>query len=102
MNQFTLALDQCTTASRAIVFRRDGQLVSLAQQEFPQIFPSPGHVEHDPDAIWSSQIATAREALARAGLSVQQIAAIGVTNQRETTVVWDRETDRKSTRLNSS
>src|SRR4029453_15523272 len=97
MNQFILALDQGTTSSRAIVFRRDGQLVSLAQQEFPQIFPSPGHVEHDPDAIWSSQIATAREALARAGLSVQQIAAIGVTNQRETTVVWDRETGKPVT-----
>ena len=75
----------------------DGQLVSLAQQEFPQIFPSPGHVEHDPEAIWSSQIATAREALARAGLSAQQIAAIGVTNQRETTVVWDRETGKPVT-----
>jgi glycerol kinase len=97
MNQFILALDQGTTSSRAIIFRRDGQLVSAAQQEFPQIFPSPGHVEHDPEAIWSSQIATAREALARAGLSAQQIAAIGVTNQRETTVVWDRETGKPVT-----
>ena len=97
MNQFILALDQGTTSSRAIVFRRDGQLVSVAQQEFPQIFPSPGHVEHDPEAIWSSQIATAREALARAGLSAQQIAGIGVTNQRETTVIWDRETGKPVT-----
>ncbi len=92
MNQFVLALDQGTTSSRAIVFRKDGQLVSSAQQEFPQIFPSPGHVEHDPEAIWSSQIATARDALARAGLAPSQIVAIGVTNQRETTIVWDRHT----------
>ena len=88
MSQFILALDQGTTSSRAIVFRKDGQLVSSAQQEFPQIYPSPGHVEHDPEAIWSSQIATARQALARAGLSATQICAIGVTNQRETTIVW--------------
>ncbi len=92
MSQFILALDQGTTSSRAIVFRKDGQLVSSAQREFPQIYPAPGHVEHDPEAIWSSQIATAREALARAGLSATQICAIGVTNQRETTIVWDRET----------
>jgi glycerol kinase len=92
MSQFILALDQGTTSSRAIVFRRDGQLVSSAQQEFPQIFPSPGHVEHDPEAIWQSQLGTARDALARAGLSAKQIAAIGVTNQRETTVLWDRAT----------
>ena len=92
MSQFILALDQGTTSSRAIVFRRDGQLVSVAQQEFPQIFPSPGHVEHDPEAIWASQLATAREALARAGLAARQIAAIGVTNQRETTVLWDKST----------
>ena len=92
MNQFVLALDQGTTSSRAIVFRKDGQLVSSAQQEFPQLFPSPGHVEHDPEAIWSSQIATARDALARAGLAPSQIVAIGVTNQRETTIVWDRHT----------
>ena len=82
MNQFILALDQGTTSSRAVVFRRDGQLVALAQQEFPQIFPSPGHVEHDPEAIWSSQIATAREALARAGLSAQQIAGPDVRGSR--------------------
>jgi glycerol kinase len=97
MTQFILALDQGTTSSRAIVFRRDGQLVSVAQQEFPQIFPSPGHVEHDPEAIWTSQLATAKEALARAGLSARQIAAIGVTNQRETTIVWDRETGKPVT-----
>ena len=97
MNQFILALDQGTTSSRAIVFRRDGQLVSSAQQEFPQIFPSPGHVEHDPEAIWRSQLATAKDALARAGLSPRQIAGIGVTNQRETVVLWDRETGKPAT-----
>jgi glycerol kinase len=90
MSRFILALDQGTTSSRAIVFRKDGSVVSVAQQEFPQIFPSPGHVEHDPEAIWSSQIQVARDALAGARLSAADIAAIGVTNQRETVVVWDR------------
>jgi glycerol kinase len=92
MSRFVLALDQGTTSSRAIVFRHDGAVVSLAQQEFPQIFPAPGFVEHDPEAIWSSQITVAREALAKAGLSAADIAAIGLTNQRETTLVWDRRT----------
>ena len=92
MSRFVLALDQGTTSSRAIVFRHDCAIVSMAQQEFPQIFPGPGFVEHDPEAIWSSQIAVAREALAKAGLSPDDIAAIGITNQRETTVVWDRHT----------
>ena len=92
MSRFVLALDQGTTSSRAIVFRRDGAVVSMAQQEFPQLFPGPGFVEHDPEAIWSSQIAVARDALARAGLSADDVAALGVTNQRETTIVWDRET----------
>lgn len=92
MSQFVLALDQGTTSSRAIVFGRDGRSVSMAQQEFPQIFPAPGLVEHDPDAIWSSQLATARDALERARLSARDVAAIGITNQRETTILWDRET----------
>jgi glycerol kinase len=92
VSRFVLALDQGTTSSRAIVFRRDGAVVSMAQQEFPQLFPGPGFVEHDPEAIWSSQIAVARDALARAGLSADDVAALGVTNQRETTIVWDRET----------
>jgi glycerol kinase len=92
MSRFVLALDQGTTSSRAIVFRHDGAIVSMAQQEFPQIFPGPGFVEHDPESIWSSQIAVAREALAKAGLTAGDIAAIGVTNQRETIVVWDRRT----------
>jgi glycerol kinase len=87
---YVLALDQGTTSSRAIVFARDGRIVAMAQQEFPQIFPSPGHVEHDPEAIWTSQLATAREALARAGASAADVAAIGVTNQRETTILWEK------------
>jgi glycerol kinase len=87
-----LALDQGTTSSRAIVFDDSGSIVSLAQQEFQQIFPQPGWVEHDPQEIWDSQIAVAREALAAAGLSAGDVAALGITNQRETTLVWDRRT----------
>jgi glycerol kinase len=90
--KYVLALDQGTTSSRAILFGRDGRAVSSAQQEFPQIFPEPGHVEHDPEAIWSSQLAVARECLARAGAAPADVAAIGITNQRETTVLWDRAT----------
>jgi glycerol kinase len=90
--RYVLALDQGTTSSRAIVFGRDGRIVAAAQQEFPQIFPAPGEVEHDPEAIWETQLATAREALASARATAADIAAIGVTNQRETTVLWDRHT----------
>jgi glycerol kinase len=97
MSRFVLALDQGTTSSRAIVFRHDGAVVSVAQQEFEQIFPGPGLVEHDPEAIWTTQIQVAREALGRAGLSAADIAAIGVTNQRETTVLWDRATGKPVT-----
>ncbi|HLQ47153.1 MAG TPA: glycerol kinase GlpK [Planctomycetaceae bacterium] len=86
-----LALDQGTTSSRAMVFDRSGRAVGTAQQEFPQLFPSPGHVEHDPEAIWSSQLATAQQALTNAKLTANDIAAIGVTNQRETTIVWERD-----------
>ena len=92
MTQFVLALDQGTTSSRAIVFDRAGKAVSTAQQEFPQIFPGPGHVEHDPEAIWATQLQTAKDALSKAGLTAADIAAIGVTNQRETTVLWDKAT----------
>ena len=92
MSKFVLALDQGTTSSRAIVFDRSGKAVSSAQQEFPQIFPGPGHVEHDPEDIWSTQLTTAKEAIARAGISALDIAAIGVTNQRETTVLWEKAT----------
>ncbi len=92
MTQFVLALDQGTTSSRAIVFDRTGKAVSTAQQEFPQIFPGPGHVEHDPEASWATQLQTAKDALSKAGLTAADIAAIGVTNQRETTVLWDKAT----------
>jgi glycerol kinase len=94
MSQFVLALDQGTTSSRAIVFGRDGRARAQRQQEHRQILPSPGHVEHDPEEIWKTQLATAREALAAAELSAGGIAAIGVTNQRETTILWERATGR--------
>jgi glycerol kinase len=89
---YILALDQGTTSSRAILFDHAGGVVAVAQREFPQIFPKPGWVEHDPREIWASQIAVATEVLARAQVAAADIAAIGITNQRETTVVWDRET----------
>jgi len=89
-----LALDQGTTSSRALVFNRAGQVVSMAQQEFEQILPQPGWVEHDPEVIWSTQLAMVREALTKAGLTAADIAAIGVTNQRETTILWERSSGR--------
>jgi len=89
---YVLALDQGTTSSRALVFDRDGAVRAVAQKEFTQIFPQAGWVEHDPQEIWASQIGVAVEALGRAGLSPRDIAAVGITNQRETTVVWDRRT----------
>ena len=85
-----LALDQGTSSSRAIVFDRDGGIVAMAQREFRQIFPQAGWVEHDPREIWQSQLAVARDALRKAGLAGAGIAAIGITNQRETTIVWNR------------
>ena len=94
MPRYILALDQGTTSSRAILFDRDGRAVSVAQQEFPQIYPRAGWVEHDPEAIWSSQLAVAKQAIANARTQSSEIAAIGITNQRETTIVWDRKTDR--------
>jgi glycerol kinase len=94
MTQYILAFDQGTTSSRAIVFDRQGHLLSLAQKELPQIFPQSGWVEHDADEIWASQIGVANEALARVGLAASDIAAIGITNQRETTIVWNRNTGR--------
>lgn len=94
MPSHVLALDQGTTSSRAILFRKDGRPAGSAQQEFEQIYPSAGHVEHDPEAIWNSQIGTAREALASGGVDAADIAAIGITNQRETVVLWDRHTGR--------
>jgi glycerol kinase len=92
MNQYILALDQGTTSSRAMIIDATGKVCSLAQRPFRQIFPQPGWVEHDPVEIWSSQIGTAAEALAGADMSAKDIAAIGITNQRETTVLWDRKT----------
>ncbi len=94
MGHYILALDQGTTSSRAIVFNREGRIVSIAQREFEQLYPQPGHVEHDPEAIWTSQLTTAREAIARAGLAAADIAGVGITNQRETTILWDRTTGR--------
>jgi glycerol kinase len=91
-DQYILALDQGTTSSRAMVFDRQGNVVSVAQKEFGQIYPQPGWVEHDPQEIWSTQAGVAAEAVTRAGLNGASIAAIGITNQRETTIVWDRET----------
>ncbi len=90
-DRLILALDQGTTSSRAIAFGRDGRPVAIAQQPFPQQFPSPGHVTHDPEAIWSGQLDAARRVVAEVG-GAQRIAAIGITNQRETTIVWDRAT----------
>ncbi len=87
-----LALDQGTTSSRAILFDHDGAVLGTAQKEFPQIFPQPGWVEHDPQEIWTSQISVATEVLGRAHVRPRDVAALGITNQRETTVVWDRET----------
>jgi glycerol kinase len=92
MAKYVLALDQGTTSSRAILFDHEGAIVSVAQQEFPQIYPSPGLVEHDPEAIWSSQFAVAQEAMRKAGASAADIAALGITNQRETAIVWEKST----------
>lgn len=91
---YLLALDQGTSSSRSIVFDRDGRMVALAQRELRQIYPQPGWVEHDPVEIWTQQLATAREALATARLAASDIASIGITNQRETTVLWNRATGR--------
>ncbi len=91
---FILALDQGTTSSRAIVFDHAGAVCAMAQREFRQIYPQPGWVEHDPEEIWATQVAVAVEAIARAGICAADIAAIGVANQRETTVLWDRASGR--------
>src|SRR5258708_7307840 len=110
---YVLALDQGTTSSRAIVFDRRGRAISTTQQEFAQHYPRPGWVEHDPRDLWETTRRTALAAVAGASLTGKNIAAIGLTNQRETTLLWDRRTghggergaargDRKSTRLNSS
>ena len=92
MADHILSLDQGTTSSRAIIFDRAGRIVSVAQKEFTQIFPQPGWVEHDPMEIWSTQLGVAAESVLRAGLRTNDIDSVGITNQRETTIVWDRET----------
>ncbi len=92
MKSCVLALDQGTTSSRAIVFSRDGSVLSVAQKEFEQKFPKPGWVEHDPEEIWTTQLAVARAALRKASLTAGDVAGIGITNQRETTVLWNRRT----------
>ncbi len=91
MAQYVLALDQGTTSSRAILFTHDGTIAQVAQKEFPQIYPKPGLVEHNPEDIWNSQLQVAQEVVRKAGASAGDIAAIGITNQRETTLVWERE-----------
>lgn len=92
MKGYILAFDQGTSSSRAIIFDHKGKIVSVAQKEFTQIFPQPGWVEHDPAEIWSTQMGVAAEAVTKAGLLIQNIESIGITNQRETTVVWDKKT----------
>lgn len=94
MAKYVMALDQGTTSSRAMLFDQKGRVVGMSQQEFPQLTPAPAHVAHDAEAIWDSQYTTARDALAMAQVEPQEVAAIGVTNQRETTVLWDRDTGR--------
>ena len=87
-----MALDQGTTSSRCIVFDHAGHIVSKAQKEFEQIYPQPGWVEHNPKEIWAAQLAVSVEAMVTLGIQTEQIASIGITNQRETTVVWDKRT----------
>jgi len=90
--KYLLALDQGTTSSRALVIDYSGKVISVSQKEFTQFFPQPGWVEHDPNEIWVSQLGVASDAIIRANISLGDIAAIGITNQRETAVVWDRKT----------
>ena len=92
MQEYILSFDAGTTSSRAIIFDKNGEVVKIAQKEFKQIYPKPGWVEHDPMEIWGSQSGVAREVLEVAGIRPEQIAAIGITNQRETTIVWDKNT----------
>ncbi len=92
MSKFILAFDQGTTSSRAIIFDKEGKAISTTQREFKQIFPKPGWVEHDPNEIWSTQIGVAAEVVSKSKLKSDDIEAIGITNQRETTIVWDKKT----------
>ncbi len=88
---YILSLDQGTTSSRAILVNHRGEIVTIAQKDFSQIFPQSGWVEHDANEIWSSQVSVAAEAIAKAGFNGHDIAAIGITNQRETTIIWDKD-----------
>ncbi|MFN8321418.1 MAG: glycerol kinase GlpK [Chitinophagales bacterium] len=90
--KYVLALDQGTTSSRSIIFDEQGNIIAMSQKEFSQMFPQPGWVEHDPEEIWNSQLYTANEVIKKAGIKPNQIASIGITNQRETTIVWDKKT----------
>src|SRR5580692_419704 len=90
--KYLLALDQSTVSARALVIDHSGNAISVAQKEITQIYPQPGWVEHDPNEIWSTQAGVAAEAIAKMGINGTQIKAIGITNQRETTIVWDRAT----------
>ena len=92
MAKYVMALDQGTTSSRGIIFDENGTIKGVTNREFTQIYPKPGWVEHDPMEIWGSQIGVAKEVLEKSGLSPSDIAAIGITNQRETTIVWDKNT----------
>ena len=90
--KFIMAMDQGTTSGRCIIYDKQGRQIAVSQKEFPQIFPKPGWVEHDPMDIWQTQIDVSRQAMEMAGLKAKDIEAIGITNQRETTIVWDKET----------
>ena len=92
MAKYIMALDAGTTSNRAILFDHNGKIVSVAQREFTQIYPQPGWVEHDANEIWSTMLGVAVETMAKAGVSAEDVAGIGITNQRETTIVWDKET----------
>lgn len=90
--KYIIALDQGTTSSRAVLFNSNGEIEGIAQQEFQQIFPNPGWVEHDPEEIWSTQLGVLQKVISENRIDHKSIAAIGITNQRETTVIWDRKT----------
>ena len=92
--KYILALDQGTTSSRALIVNHDGEVLGLAQRELRQIFPKPGWVEHNPMDIWATQVSVMTEAMAHARLNLRDMAGIGITNQRETTIIWDRKTSR--------
>ena len=92
MGKYICALDQGTTSSRCIIYDKNGNICSMEQKEFEQIYPQPGWIEHNPMEIWSSQLGVAMEAMVKAGLTYRDLAAIGITNQRETTIVWNKET----------